>query len=157
MAFLNSLLLCVMLRRIYVDVWGPVTWLFFWGNGNKHLYTLNRNTIQIQPGELVSFTGVTYKNVGESLLTGTEMMQRQLYHHLYPNMGYGSQKPGSWNMLYRKPQQVGQCICPGSLASNVPRRSACLAVSLSSPFCFYMIGEEDPSESGHFQKLLVAM
>jgi hypothetical protein len=38
------------------------------------------DTTKVKLGELRSFTGGTYRNMGEGLLTGAEMTQRQLYH-----------------------------------------------------------------------------
>lgn len=37
-------------------------------------------TTEVQLGEPVSFTGVTYRNMGEELLTEAEMTNRQLHH-----------------------------------------------------------------------------
>ena len=38
------------------------------------------DTTKVQLGEPMSFIGVTYRNMGEELLIGTEMTQRQLHH-----------------------------------------------------------------------------
>ena len=38
------------------------------------------DTTQVQLGEPVSFIEVTYRNMGEELLIGSEMTQRQLHH-----------------------------------------------------------------------------
>ena len=40
----------------------------------------NKDTTKIQLGEIMSFIGVTYRNMGAGLLAGTEMTQRKLYH-----------------------------------------------------------------------------
>lgn len=42
---------------------------------------------KVQFGEPVSFVGVTYKNMGESLLLGGEITQRQLNHQRAPQHG----------------------------------------------------------------------
>ena len=38
------------------------------------------DTIQVQLGEPMSFIGILHKNMGEKLLTGAEMTQKQLHH-----------------------------------------------------------------------------
>lgn len=42
---------------------------------------------KVQFGEPVSFVGVTYRNMGESLLIGGEITQRQLNHRRPPQHG----------------------------------------------------------------------
>lgn len=37
-------------------------------------------TTEVQLGEPMSVTGVTYRNMGEELLTEAEMINRQLHH-----------------------------------------------------------------------------
>ena len=48
----------------------------------------------------MSFIGVTYKNIGEGLLTGAEMTQRQLHHQSQPENSDSSQKLGTWKTLH---------------------------------------------------------
>ena len=50
------------------------------------------HTTKVLLGEPISFIGVTYRNMGEGLLTGAEMTQRQLHHQSPPSMGDSSQK-----------------------------------------------------------------
>lgn len=40
----------------------------------------NEDTSKVQPGESMSFIGVTFRNVGEGLLKRVQMTQRQLHH-----------------------------------------------------------------------------
>jgi hypothetical protein len=45
------------------------------------------DTIKVKLDEPSSFIGVSYRNMGEGLLTGAEMIQRQLYHQGPPQHG----------------------------------------------------------------------
>ena len=49
---------------------------------------------KVQLGESVSFIGVTYRSVGEGLLIGAEITERQLYRQSPPT------KLGTWSTLY---------------------------------------------------------
>ena len=40
----------------------------------------NTDTIKVQLGDPMSFTGVTYSNMDEGLLTGAEIIHSQLHH-----------------------------------------------------------------------------
>lgn len=42
------------------------------------------HTTKVLLGEPMGFIGVTYRNMGEGLLTGAEMTQRQLHHQGSP-------------------------------------------------------------------------
>jgi hypothetical protein len=46
--------------------------------------------------EPISFIGVTYRNMGEGLLTVAEKTQKQLHRQTLPSMGDSSQKLGTW-------------------------------------------------------------
>jgi hypothetical protein len=48
------------------------------------------HTTKVLLGELISFIGVTYRNMGEGLLTGAEMTQKQLHRQSLPSMGDSS-------------------------------------------------------------------
>jgi hypothetical protein len=45
------------------------------------------DTTKVQLDEPMSFIGFTYRSMGEGLLTGTEMTQRQLHHQGPPQHG----------------------------------------------------------------------
>ena len=68
-------------------------WLLLWFHNITHTSThparelttyQSTNTTEVQLGVPVSFIGVTYRNMGEELLIGTEMTQRQLHHQGTP-------------------------------------------------------------------------
>lgn len=44
----------------------------------------SKDTTKVQPDEPMSFSGVTYRNLGEGLFIGTEMTQTQLAHQSPP-------------------------------------------------------------------------
>lgn len=46
-----------------------------------------QGAIKVQLGEPVSFIGVIYRNMGEGLLKGAEMSQRQVRHQSLPQRG----------------------------------------------------------------------
>lgn len=56
---------------------------FFLGRSYKYAFSADRetmidqsmNTTKVQFGEPISFIGITYRNVGEGLLTGAEITQ----------------------------------------------------------------------------------
>ena len=54
------------------------------------------HTTKVLLDEPISFIGVTYRNMGEGLLTGAEMTQRQLHRQSLPSVGDSSQKLGAW-------------------------------------------------------------
>jgi hypothetical protein len=54
------------------------------------------HTTKVLLGELISFIGVAYRNMGEGLLTGTEMTQKQLHRQSLPSVGDSSQKLRTW-------------------------------------------------------------
>ena len=54
------------------------------------------HTTRVLLGEPISFIGVTYRNMGEGLVTGAEMTQRQLHCQSLPSVGDSSQKLGTW-------------------------------------------------------------
>ena len=54
----------------------------------------DQSTTKVQLGEPMSFIGVTYRNMGEGLLTGAEMTQGQLYHQSPPHYGPQKREPG---------------------------------------------------------------
>ena len=68
--------------------------------------------------------------MGEGLLTGAEMTQRQLDPQSHHSTNAGSQKPRTYSTLYRPKaaQQVGESF-PG------------WSENLSSPYDFRMLGE----------------
>jgi hypothetical protein len=47
-----------------------------------HTYSLQKeqNMDKVQSSELMNFTEINYRNMGERLLIGAEMTQRQLHH-----------------------------------------------------------------------------
>jgi hypothetical protein len=53
------------------------------------------NTTKVQLGEPMSFIGVASRNMGERLLTGAEMTQRQLHHSV------------THSRVHDKPQKLG--------------------------------------------------
>lgn len=52
--------------------------------GREPMAYQSMDAIKVQHGDSMSFIGVTYRNKGERLLTGTEMTPRQLYLSLSP-------------------------------------------------------------------------
>lgn len=84
---------------------------------------------KIQLGEPVSFTGVTYRNMGEGLLTGAEVTQRQLPQQTKATQAWVTTH-NSW-----KPGHTSQV--PGSLVGwKVSFPSGPVGLSLSG-FCFF--------------------
>lgn len=57
----------------------------------------SRDTTKVELGEPMSFTGVIYRHMGEGLLTGAYMTQRQLHDQSPPCIDDSSQ---SWNREY---------------------------------------------------------
>ena len=69
------------------------------------------DTVKVQLAEPVSFIGITYRSMGEGLLTRAEMTQRQL-HHQGPSSWVTAHKNWeTWSKLYsfQAVQQVGMC------------------------------------------------
>ena len=67
-----------------------------------HLFTPYRksmmdqcmDTTKVEPAEPMSFIEVTYRKMGERLLTRASTTQRQLYHQDHPSMGDTAQPAG---------------------------------------------------------------
>lgn len=59
----------------------------------------------------MSFIKITYRNVGDGLLRGAEMTQRQLPHQRPPSIGDSPQNLEAGSTLHslQSAQQVGQC------------------------------------------------
>lgn len=71
------------------------------------------DTTTVQFGEPVGFIGITYRTIGERLLTGTEMTQRQLPHQSPPQHRNSSQicEPGAHGTVCK---QLGECLFLGA-------------------------------------------
>ena len=54
------------------------------------------HTTKVLLGEPISFIEVTYRNMGEGLVIGAEMTQRQLHWQSLPSVGDISEKLGTW-------------------------------------------------------------
>ena len=122
----------------------------------------NMDTTKVNLGEPRSLIGVTYRNMGEELHTGGEVIQRQLHHQAHPSMGDSSQSWEHWSTLHS--QQAG-CRVYLSWSKPLPGSSSgfwfCQAAGVVAPelvwqglsaFIAYS-GREGPSESGQFQEL----
>jgi hypothetical protein len=59
------------------------------------------DSIRVQLGKPVSFTRLTYRNMGEQLLGGVEMIQRQLNHQDLPQYISQSWETGAHCTAYR--------------------------------------------------------
>jgi hypothetical protein len=79
---------------------------------------------KVQLGGPMSFTRVIYRNMGEELLTGAEMTQRQQHLQAHSSMDNSSQKLRAWSTL-QVARQVGDC-CSGCLswAKPLPAQSS---------------------------------
>lgn len=71
----------------------------------------NTDTTKVQFVDPVSFSGVTYRNLGEELLTGAEMTQRHCITQAHSSMSDSSQnwEPGAhcsagWRVSFQVPQ-----------------------------------------------------
>ena len=53
------------------------------------------HTTKVLVDEPISFIGVTYRNMGEGLVTGAEMTQKLLHRQSLPSMGDRSQNLGT--------------------------------------------------------------
>lgn len=85
------------------------------------------DTTKVKLGELRSFTGGTYRNMGEGLLTGVKMTRRYLYYQGHPDMGDRSQKPGNLELTA---QLTGSSTGWG-VSSALP--------GILSGFCFFPV------------------
>ena len=78
------------------------------------------------------------------------MTQGQL-HHQRPTPTWVTVE--TWSSL-RAAQQMKKCLFQVAERSLwLPGRSVCLRVSLSCPYCLYMLRGEEPNEFGKFQEL----
>lgn len=68
------------------------------------------DTTKVHFGEPICFVEVTYRNTGESLLMGIEMVQRQLYLQNPPQHGWQLTKLGAWSIQHslQAVEQVGE-------------------------------------------------
>lgn len=86
----------------------------------------------------MSFTGVTFRNMGEGLLTGMEMTQRQLYHQSLVAAQVTAHKAGN---LERTAQAAGgsagwRVSFPGASVGLNLFRAGCLVSAFSqNPAC----------------------
>lgn len=71
---------------------------------DRELMTIQSMVIKVHVGESVNFVGVTYKNMGEELLIGAEITQRQLCHQSPVNV---SDSPRNQGPLERTEQPLG--------------------------------------------------
>lgn len=64
---------------------------------------------EVQLGEPMSFTGVSYRNMGEGSLTGADVTQRKTAAPPYPTPAWVT-KLGAWSTLHslQAAQQVGE-------------------------------------------------
>ena len=105
--------------------WSNVVWQNFFSGEIQHICLLTpdrehmtdecKDTPRIQLRETISFIGITYRSLGEGLLTGTEMTQRQLHHQAYSSMRDFSKswEPGAhctaWSQLSRLESVFSSC------------------------------------------------
>lgn len=100
------------------------------GDVNKCPLTPNRepttdqskDTTEVQLGELMSFIEVTYRYVGQELLTGAELTPRQLITKAHPSM-VTAHRAGN---LQRTAQSAGGLVggCSSRISSGPPRPSS---------------------------------
>ena len=122
------------------------------GRHNTHLFTLDRNpttdqstdTTKVQLGKPMSFIGVTYRTMGEGLLTRAEMTQRQVYLHSPPSAWVRAHK--SWD-----PGNTAH-LADGSTGCRVSFPSEAVALNLfqAAVWCLLLPGswsEFDSPES----------
>ena len=96
---------------------------------DRTLFTLDKeprtdqsaHTTEVLHGEPISFIGVTYRNMGEGLITGAEMTQRQLYHQSPHSVGDSSK---SW-----EPRETAQPV-DGSTGWTVSFLSASVGLNV---------------------------
>lgn len=66
-------------------------------NTHTHLLTQSMDTTEVPLSEPTSSTVVTYRNIREGLLIGTDRIQRQPHHQSPANVGDNSQ---SWKSMW---------------------------------------------------------
>lgn len=119
-------------------------WCYYWENSSKHLLTSAGNWSQTKvmippkstPWWTNEFIRVIYRNMGERLLTGEWISQRQLYHWK-PNPSWVTSHK-RWNL--------------GSLCTTC-RQLNRLESLLRSPYYLYNFGRRGACESSQFQGL----
>lgn len=100
---------------------------------------------QDQPHEPVIFTGLTYRDMSEGLLTGANMTQRQLHHQSSHLPGWQLTKTGSWELTA---QSAGNCMSKTVLSRclSCPEPFPCCPaswrVSLRCPYCLRKLGKK---------------
>lgn len=76
--------------------------------------TINQSvdTTKVQLGDPMSFTGITYRSMGEGLLRGVEKTLRQLHHQSLSQNGEQFTKTGYQSILHslKATQQVEECL-----------------------------------------------
>lgn len=126
----------------------------FLGQDSTHIGVYRKPTTKPKYGYhqsstwwIMSFIGVTYRNMGEGSCTGAEMTQRQLYHQGPPQHEWQLTNLETWSTLHslQAAQQVGECpfrvTLPGSSAGFCFFRAAGLvAVFPASRFPFIWDG-----------------
>jgi hypothetical protein len=129
-------------------------------------------TIQVQRGKPQSFIGTTYRSMGEGILTGIEMTQRQLHFQSPPSISDSSQswEPGAhctgrsagWSLAFPGASVALNLFEEAwlvSASSRQPIWSAALQLGcmccMGGGFlaCIAYSGREGPSESRKFQRL----
>lgn len=119
---------------------------------DQNKYTIRSNLV-MQWGFLLLFVFrffFFYRNMGERLLADAEMTQRQLYTKSYLSM-HKSWKPGAHCTSSRQFKRLDSSFQNNSgglslfqdalLVKCFPGSSTWLRMTLSSPYCLYMLGE----------------
>lgn len=79
----NSLLHCCYMTNIFLGKCHTHVSLPKWGS----MTDKSRDITKVRLEEPMTFTGVIYRNVGEGLVTGAEIIQRQLRYQGSPQHG----------------------------------------------------------------------
>lgn len=73
-----------------------IVWHYSWGDGDKPLFTSDREpiinqgkkVIKAQPGETMNFTGITWRNMRDGLLTGKKWLKDSCFTKIPPQHGW---------------------------------------------------------------------
>lgn len=111
------------------------------GNLNKYILTPDRDLMKIPPKSnlvYLSFYWSYLQEYGQALVTGAEIFNKRR-HHQKPTLAWVTGQD-SWKSRVHCGTQ--STIKLTGWRESLPGSSVSLRVFLSSPYCFYMIGEE---------------
>lgn len=119
---------------------GIIVWYYSWGDINKYLLTPDRkqttdqSRIPLKSNWCANeFTRITYRSVGEGLITITEITQKQLHCQSLYRHGW-------------QPTKAGNLECTENLQVAQQVRDYLFQVVLMvwecNPFCLYMLGDK---------------